>query len=146
RNQRRSQSPLRLILPESIVMRPPRQLMFQGAMPISRARIETYQSLFANRKPCVVVPNGSFRQSGPAQSVCIFCIIFRPAKNTDAIFEIGKAHVGVELESAGHGPLRLLLSSGKCIARSGDSQRGQNVWPLPERLFRPSCGLLITTR
>jgi len=90
--------------------------MFQGAMPISRARIETYQSLFANRKPCVVVPNGSFRQSGPAQSVCIFCIIFRPAKNADAIFEIGKAHVGVELESARDSFSRLLQSSGERIA------------------------------
>src|SRR5262249_32668392 len=91
----------------------------------------------SNRKPSVVVPNGSFRQSSPAQSVFIFCIIFRPAKNADAILEIGKAHVGVDLESARDSFLRLLQSSGERIAGRRNAQRGEDVWAFPERFFSP---------
>jgi hypothetical protein len=63
-------------------------------------RIETYQWLFANRKPCVVVPNGSFRKSSLAQRIRIFCVIFGAAKNPDSVLEIGKAHIGVEFKRA----------------------------------------------
>ena len=100
-------------------------------------QIETYQWLFANRKPCVVVPNGSFRQSGRAQRIRIFCVIFGAAKNPDSILEIGKAHVGVELKGARDSFSRLLQSSGERVAGRRNAQRGEDVWAFPERFFSP---------
>jgi hypothetical protein len=73
----------------------------------------------------------SFRQPGLAQGPGIFGIVFRPAKNSDPMLEIGQAHVGIELERASNGLLRLLLPAGESIAGRGNAQRGQDVRSLP---------------
>src|SRR5437868_9940738 len=63
----------------------------------------------------------SFRQTGLAQCVGVLGVILRPAKRADAILEVGQAHVGVELERARDGLLRLLPASSKRIAGGGNA-------------------------